>query len=68
MEKLYAVEFMQDAYCFNDTISDNNEDASKKEYLYIGTDPIFIKESDLVKYMKYGNGFKFIKFVGNILE
>ena len=33
---------------------------------YAGTDPIF--ESNLVKYMKYGNGFKSIKFVGNILK
>ncbi len=38
----------------------------KKKYLNVGTDLIF--ESNLVKYMKYGNGFKSIKFVGNILK
>ena len=58
---------MQYTGCFDDTISNDNEDTDKK-HLYVGEDPKFIKESDLVKYMKYGNGFKSIEFFGNILE
>lgn len=68
MEKIYEVEFMQYANCFNDSVLNYNEDNDKRKYLNVGTDHIFIKESNLVKYMKYGNGFKSIKFVGNILE
>lgn len=67
MEKVYEVEFMEYTNCFRNTVSDNNEDIGKREYLDVGVYPTIIKESDLQKYMKYGNGYKAIKFVGYIL-
>ena len=68
VEKVYEVEFMQYTNYRNDTISDNNEDIGKIKYLNVGIYPQIIKESDLQKYVKYGNGFRSIKFIGNILE
>ena len=53
-------------HCRN-TVSDGNEDIGKIKYLMIGTDPVIIKESDLSKYMKYGNGFRSIEFIGNLM-
>lgn len=67
MEKVYEVEFMQYTNCFRDTVSDGNEDIGKRKYLQVGNDPVIIKESDLPKYMKYGNGFRTIEFIGNLM-
>lgn len=67
MEKVYKVKFMQYTNCFMDTVSDGNEDIDKRKYLKVGNDPIIIKESDLSKYMKYGNGFRSVEFIGNML-
>ena len=67
MEKVYKVKFMQYTNCFMDTISDANEDIGERKYLKVGADPVIIRESDLPKYMKYGNGFRSIEFIGNIL-
>lgn len=50
-----------------DTVSDGNEDVGKRKYLLIGTDSVIIKESDLSKYMKYGNGFRSVEFIGNLI-
>lgn len=67
MEKVYKVKFMQYTNYFMDTISDGNEDIGKRKYLLIGTDSVIIKESDLSKYMKYGNGFRSVEFIGNLI-
>lgn len=67
MEKVYKVKFMQYTNYFMDTISDGNEDISERKYLKVGNDPVIIKESDLSKYMKYGNGFRSVEFIGNML-
>lgn len=67
MEKVYKVKFMQYTNCFMDTVSDCNEDIGKRKCLKVGADPVIIRESDLPKYMKYGNGFRSIEFIGNLL-
>lgn len=67
MEKVYKVRFMKYTNCFEDTVSDGNEDIGKRKYLKVGIDPVIIRESDLPKYMKYGNGFRSIEFIGNLL-
>lgn len=65
MEKVYEVEFMNYTNCKNDTVCDDR-DFSNLKYLKIGKEPFLIKESDFDKYMKYGNGFRVVRFVGNI--
>lgn len=65
-EKVYAVTFMQYTNCLNDTVSTNNDDWTKSEYLNIGKETFLVKESDLDKYKKFGNGYKTLIFVGNI--
>ena len=67
MEKVYKVQFMQYTNCFMDTVSDGNEDIGKRKYLQVGNDPVIIKESDLSKYMKFGNGFRSVEFIGNLI-
>lgn len=67
MEKVYKVEFMQYTNCLKDTVSDGNKDFDERKYLKIGINPIIIRESDLSKYMKYGNGFRSVEFIGNLM-
>lgn len=66
MEKVYEVEFMQYTNCMKDTVSDNNKEIGKTKYINVGKEPFLIKESDFDKYMKYGGGFRIVRFVGNI--
>lgn len=66
MEKVYEVEFMQYTNCMNDTVSDGEKELGKGKYLHVGRKPFLIKESDFHKYMKYGDGFRIVRFVGNI--
>lgn len=66
MEKVYEVEFMNYTNCMNNTVCDNNEELGKGQYLHVGKEPFLIKESEFDKYMKYGNGFRVIRFVGNM--
>lgn len=68
MEKVYKVEFMQYTNCLMNTVSDGNDDIGERKYLKVGTDPVIIRESDLLKYMKYGNGFRSVEFIGNLLQ
>ncbi len=65
MEKVYEVEFMRYTNCMKDTVSDGGEIGSTK-FIDVGKEPFLIKESDFPKYMKYGGGFRIVKFVGNI--
>lgn len=66
MEKVYEVEFMQYTNCMKDTVSDGNKEIGKTKYINVGKEPFLIKESDFNKYMKYGGGFRILRFVGNI--
>ena len=65
MEKVYEVEFMNYTNCMHEAVCDDR-DFSNLKYLKIGKEPFLIKESDFDKYMKYGNGFRVVRFVGNI--
>lgn len=62
MEKVYQVEFMQYTNSMRDTIWNEETD----HYIDVGKEPFLIKESELDNYKDYGNGFRIIKFVGNI--
>lgn len=62
IEKLYEVEFMNYTNSMKDTVSNNDGD-----YINTGCEPFIIRESEFDKYMKYGNGFRTVKFVGNII-
>lgn len=68
LEKVYAVEFMSYTNCLRDTVSDWNGISSftgKEKYLTVkGPNEFLVKESDLEKYRKYGQGYKNIRFVG----
>ena len=66
LEKVYAVEFMEYTNCMKDTVSDGNENIGETKYITIGKEPFLVRESELNKYRKYGNGFRSITFVGNI--
>lgn len=65
MEKVYEVEFMQYTNSIKDTVSDDGE-IGKTKYIHIGNEPFLIKESEFDKYMKFGKGFRIIRFVGNM--
>lgn len=68
MEKVYQVEFLQYTNCSKDTVCNNTESIKDSEYIHVGKEPFLVRESELVKYREYGNGFRIIKFVGNIGE
>ena len=61
MEKVYKVKFMRYNY-LGDSVYDDED-----KLLYVGDDTLIIKESDLAKYIKYGDGFRTVEFVGNML-
>ena len=46
---------------------DEEKELGKGQYLTVGREPFLIKESEFDKYMKYGNGFRVVRFVGNII-
>ena len=66
MEKIYEVEFMQYTNCMNDTVSDGETEIGKVKYIDVGREPFLIRESDFDKYKKFGNGFRIVRFVGNM--
>ena len=66
MEKIYEVEFMSYTNCTKDIVCDGETELGKGKYLHVGREPFLIKESEFNKYMKYGNGFRVVRFVGNI--
>lgn len=68
MEKVYQVEFMQYTNYSRDTVCNNTDSIKDCKYIDVGKDPFLVKESDLDKYKEYGNGFRIVKFVGNIGE
>lgn len=68
MEKIYEVEFMQYTNCMRDTVSNMADKIKDTKYINVGKEPFLIKESEFDKYKGYGNGFRIVKFVGNIEE
>lgn len=61
-EKIYEVEFCNYTNAARDTVW--NEDDNK--YLDVGKEPFLISESDIDYFKKFGNGFRLLKFVGNL--
>lgn len=67
MEKVYEVEFMAYTNCLRDTVSNCAKKIGDMKYLDVGYEPFLVRESELEKYMAWGNGFRIIRFVGNIV-
>lgn len=67
MEKVYEVEFMTYTNCMKDTVSNMKKEIGDMRYIDVGKEPFLVRESELEKYMAYGNGFRIIRFVGNIV-
>lgn len=64
-ERIYAVTFNSHTNCLNNAVSDGNPDISKIEYIHMPKDiPLLIRERDLIKYAKFGNGYSTVKCVG----
>lgn len=66
MEKIYEVEFISYTNSMKDTVSNMTDEIKDTKYINVGKEPFLIKESDFEKYMKFGNGFRIVKFVGNM--
>lgn len=49
-----------------DTVSNMANEIKDTKYINVGKEPFLIKESDFDKYMKYGGGFRVVRFVGNM--
>lgn len=69
LEKVYAVEFMVYASYLDDTVSDwdgkGSPEIGKTKYLDVkGKNVFLVKESDLEKYRKYGQGYKKLTCIG----
>lgn len=65
MEKIYEVEFIEYTNCFKEAVSDG-ADLGNVKYIHVNKEPFLIKESEFDKYMKFGKGFRIVKFVGNM--
>lgn len=69
-EKIYFVEFMTYTNCMKDTVSnwDGKGDPFGKDIKYLDVGHNFlIKESEIEKYKKFGQGYRNIKFVGELM-
>lgn len=66
MEKVYEVEFMNYTNYMRDTVSNGAKEIKDTEYINVGKEPFLIRESEFDKYMKFGGGFRIVRFVGNI--
>ncbi len=66
MEKVYEVEFITYTNCMRDTVSNMADEIKDTKYIHVGKEQFLIKESEFDKYMKFGDGFRIVKFVGNI--
>ena len=67
MERIYAVEFNTYTNCMRDTVSDGNKSIGEAKYISLPKDvPFLIRESELLEYVKYGNGYKSVFCVGAI--
>ena len=70
MEKIYAVEFISYTNCLKNTVSDWDgkgiPKVGEQEYLTVGHN-FLVRESELEKYRKFGQGYRSITFVGELL-
>ena len=68
IEKVYAAEFMTYTNCLRNTVSNYKEGdpIESVKYLNVGVGTFLVKESDIDKYRKFGDGYKSLMFVGNI--
>lgn len=67
IEKVYEVEFMTYTNCMKDTVCNGEKEIGDMKYINVGKEPFLIRESEFGKYMKYGGGFRILRFVGNII-
>lgn len=67
MEKVYEVEFMEYTNYLRDTVCNRDKEIGDMKYITVGREPFLVRESELEKYMAYGNGFRIVRFVGNIV-
>ncbi len=67
MEKVYEVEFMAYTNSCRDTVSNHAGEIGDTSYIKVGHEPFLVRESELEKYRAWGNGFRIIRFVGNII-
>lgn len=67
MEKVYEVEFMTYTNCCRDTVSNHARKIGDMKYINVGYEPFLVRESELGKYRAWGDGFRIIRFVGNII-
>ena len=68
-ERIYAVTFNSYTNALRNTVSDGNKDIAKTKYLHISQDlPFLIRESELLYYSKFGEGYSIVKCVGELSE
>ena len=67
MEKVYEIEFMSYTNCLKNTISDHAKEIGNMKYIHVGHEPFLVRESELEKYRAWGDGFRIVRFVGNII-
>lgn len=66
-ERIYAVTFNRYTNALRDCVSDGNRDIAKIEYISLPKDvPFLIRESELLKYVKFGNGYASVVCVGEL--
>ena len=70
--KIYSATFISYTNSSKDTVSDWDGEGYPKigetSYLSVGQDAVLIREEDLQKYQKYGQGYRDLHFVGYLLE
>lgn len=65
-EKVYFVKFNDYTNSTYSTVRYSNIEEGQDEYLDIPYGGLVIRESELEKYRKFGNGYKTIKLVGSM--
>ena len=66
MEKIYKVKFMKYTNVSKDTVSNQAKEIKDEKFLRVGKEPFLVRESELDNYRVWGDGFRYIEFVGNI--
>ena len=66
MEKIYKVKFMKYTNVVKDTVSNQAKEIKDEKFLRVGKEPFLVRESELDNYRVWGDGFRYIEFVGNI--
>ena len=67
--RLYLVTFNEYTNCLNDTVSDNNKEISKTQYIECSKGgSLIIRESEFEFYQKFGGGIKSMTYLGFMYE